>query len=87
MKLTFFGKDVTVKTKDQVGVLKECSDLVDNGYVYRYSYFGRAYWFIRMVHNRNGNDIIVIWRTNEWYVRKNNDIVKKVPCSGTLISD
>lgn len=87
MKLTFFGKEVTLKTKDQVGVLKECSDFVDGGYVVRWSYFGRVCWMFRLVHSRNGNELIVVWKPNVWYVRKNNDIVKKVPCSGTLISD
>lgn len=62
----------------QVEALKECFDLIENGYVDMKSYFGDTIWLIYLIHPDNRNKIRMEVYKDRYSIHKNHRQVKMV---------
>lgn len=62
----------------QVEALKECFDLIENGYIDRKSYFGDSIWLIYLIHAYNHNEIRMEVHKDRYSIRKNDRLIKTV---------
>lgn len=71
-------KEAIIKTREQIDVLSECIDLRRNGYFVRLQVFNETFWYVKLRHFTNGNEIILKWMPSEWTITKNGRVVKRV---------
>lgn len=63
-------------TRSQVEALRECFDLVRDGYVEKFSSVLDTHWFIRLQHRRTRKGIIIRAYTDRYTIQVGKDIVK-----------
>lgn len=69
---------IEVDTLIQVGMLKECSDLIDNGYLMVFRHIEKEWWFFKMRHTKNGRTLLLEWRPDKYVIKEGSKILKEV---------
>lgn len=73
-------------TRSQVDVIRCYIDLNRNGYITRVQHFGDLFWYIRLKHAFNGNEILLRWESGLFSISKNGKVVKQTRYDEELIS-
>lgn len=69
-------KEKRTKLKHVVMALHECHDLLQCGYLVRFSSYSKDFLFIKLKHQTNGNEIIIKSSTLMMSITKNGKVVK-----------
>lgn len=70
--------ELVVRTKMQVGALKECSDLEFNGYKKVFFSHSENLWVMKLRHRNNGRTLIVKWKPDGYRIIEDRIILKSV---------
>lgn len=71
-------KEVRIKTRVQVDALRECIDLVRNGYIQKFAVYQPSWWFIKYRHMVNGRTLYVEWKPDRFCLKEDGLILKSV---------
>lgn len=69
-------KLVFINHRTQVEALRECFDLLQNGYLKIVEWYGDVSWYIKLKHSKNGNVCEVKWKPNHYTISINGKVVK-----------
>lgn len=69
---------IKVETLTQVGMLQECSDLIDNGYVMVHRHIEKEWWYFKYRHSKNGRTLSLQWRPDFYVIKEGSKILKQV---------
>lgn len=64
-------------TRSQVEALRECFDLIRDGYVEKFSAVLETHWFIRLSHLRSGKGIIIRAYADRYTIQVDKKVVKE----------
>lgn len=78
---------INPKTKAEVDAIKECIDLLHNGYFILFSCGERGDAFIRLRHSKNGRMLTFRIRLDGYTISENGKVIKEVNMSDRLVSD
>lgn len=70
-------KKSDIVCKSQIGALSECSDLIDNGYVFMFSVVNPDCWYFKFRHRCNGRIIKVIWESDSYKIMEGEHTLKQ----------
>ena len=71
-------KVVVFHTQTQVDALRECTDLVLNGYNEMFHVKTARWWYFKYRHANNGRILVVEWKPDRYQIKERSLILKSV---------